>query len=547
MTAYPPGRCTLGSITRFEAGVAAGNELRLPVLVPRGLRCGRGMPSKLLLHAAVATSGAAVMILELVGTRVIGPFYGAGLFVWTALVAVTLIALAAGYWLGGVLSDRAPSLGLEWPLAAAGLLCALVPALARPVLLATDALGLRGGAFCSALLLFLLPLMSLGTIGPLAVQRSSGAARGSVGLTVGRVFALSTLGSVVATLLFGFFLLPSVGWRAVLVGLGALLLLVAALVRRADRGRGQSLGSRLLALALLAVVALAPWIASGPPPAPGRRVLFDTEGLHGRVRVIDDEAAGLRWLLSDACTIGAAELGSGRCGFPYVQILAESASLRPEARRALLVGVGSGFLAQELALRGLEVDCIEIDPAVAAAARECFGFRPEGWLLLGDARYLLRRLGRRYDLVLHDCFTGGSMPAHLYSLEALRDVKRCLTPGGLLALNFVGGRRSRAVACVAASLGATFGFVESIVVQPDEPLTDVIFLASDRPFARVALEVLASSGGREAPRATLGEYEQPGGSVLTDDCNPLELLQAGTTERYRAMLVARIPPDVLGR
>src|SRR5262245_24112893 len=126
------------------------------------------MPSKLLHHAAVATSGAAVMILELVGTRVIGPFYGTSLFVWTALIAVTLIALAAGYWLGGLLADRQPSPGLEWPLAAAGLLCVLVPPLSRPVLLATDALGLRAGAFCSALLLFLLPLMSLATIGPLA-------------------------------------------------------------------------------------------------------------------------------------------------------------------------------------------------------------------------------------------------------------------------------------------------------------------------------------------------------------------------------------------
>ena len=68
------------------------------------------LSARLRLRTAIFLAGACVMVLQVLGTRIIGPHYGVGLYVWTALIAVTLVALALGYWLGGKLADRRPSL-----------------------------------------------------------------------------------------------------------------------------------------------------------------------------------------------------------------------------------------------------------------------------------------------------------------------------------------------------------------------------------------------------------------------------------------------------
>src|SRR5512147_2463881 len=110
------------------------------------------------LYGTVTITGAAVMILELLGTRIIGPFYGVSLYVWSSLIAVTLIALALGYFIGGHFADRFPGIRLGHVVLFSALTTMLIPFLSGPVLLLTNSLGLRAGAFVSALLLFTFPL-----------------------------------------------------------------------------------------------------------------------------------------------------------------------------------------------------------------------------------------------------------------------------------------------------------------------------------------------------------------------------------------------------
>lgn len=50
--------------------------------------------------------GTIIMVVELIGSRVIGPYFGVSLFIWTALITVTLVALALGYWIGGKFADK---------------------------------------------------------------------------------------------------------------------------------------------------------------------------------------------------------------------------------------------------------------------------------------------------------------------------------------------------------------------------------------------------------------------------------------------------------
>lgn len=102
-----------------------------------------------LLYLAVFLTGAAIMMIEVLGTRILGPFYGVSLFVWSSLISVTLIALALGYYLGGIAADRAKRFQLSHGIALAALSTALIPVFKTPVLLQTNVLGVRAGAFPS--------------------------------------------------------------------------------------------------------------------------------------------------------------------------------------------------------------------------------------------------------------------------------------------------------------------------------------------------------------------------------------------------------------
>ena len=509
--------------------------------------CGR---DRALLYGTVATTGAAVMMLELLGTRIIGPFYGVSLYVWSSLISVALIALSLGYYIGGMIADRETGFRLSYAIALAGLTAALIPFISRPVLLWTDGLGMRGGAFASALLLFTAPLTLLGMVGPQVIKMAT-VRREGVGMAAGSIFAISTVGSVVGTLTLGFYLLPALGTRVILYGVSAALVILAVVVALYERRWGHDSLGKVAAIAVLACGSL--WVKIGAPPAGANdyRLVHEAESHYGWVRVIDDRLRRVRWMLSDASVISAMRLDTRGVVLMYQQLVSALPHLRPGAKDALLVGLGGGHIAIELAKRGVETDAVEIDPVVAQAARDYFLYQPSGTLLVGDGRYEIRQLDKRYDLIIHDCFTGGSVPSHLLSVEMLRDLDRLLATDGLLALNFVGftrGPGSAAAEAVYRTLGEVFPHRRPLVSLPGEDFNDFVFLASHQPISLdISPDSPAPDGGASLS-AWLKAREQKvadGGALITDDYNPLEKLQMAKAERYREILLERMGPILM--
>ncbi|SMF94928.1 hypothetical protein SAMN02949497_2267 [Methylomagnum ishizawai] len=501
------------------------------------------------LYLTVTLSGAAVMILELLGTRIIGPFYGVSLYVWSALIAVTLIALALGYYLGGHIADRHPGFRLEHVLLAGALATVAIPYADGPVLAFTDPLGIRVGAFASALLLFTPSLTLLAMVGPYAIKRAT-RDLDRVGAAVGSVYAVSTLGSVAGTLLLGFYLLPRFGTRAILFSLGVALVAWALLLawtgrrERAVAGASGWVWLVGLAVGLLSVAGYAQPLRQ----TPGFGLLHEAESIYGWVRVVEDENNGYRLLLSDSSVLSAVETKTGRSLLNYQTFFRWIPLFRPEARHALLIGLGGGHVARDLNAAGITTDTIEIDPEVAQAARDYFGFQPVGKFIVGDARFEIKRLGdQRYDFIMHDCFTGGSEPTHLLSREMLGELRGLLGEGGVLAVNYVGfrsGEGSEAVASVYRTLKTLFPQIRVFTTEKED-FTDFIFLASDRP-----LEVDTHSQDRRIQILLEHEYrvpETPPGIVITDDYNPMESLQVRKAETYRKVFMERIAYDLLLR
>jgi spermidine synthase len=221
----------------------------------------------------------------------------------------------------------------------------------------------------------------------------------------------------------------------------------------------------------------------------------------------------------------------------------------------LQIGLGTGALASALHGQRLVIDAVEIDPSVVRFAREYFGFQPTGTVYEEDARTFLGRAGPRYDIVVHDTFTGGTTPEHLLSREVLERVRDRLRPGGVLVLNFAGfvrGPGAEATWAVASTLRAAFANVRAFGDEPLEERADegrnVIFFASDAPLAFAIPDVLhAENATCKRVLRSFQSWELPAlpqGPVITDARNPLARLQLPVAEEHYEAMNKLLPPEV---
>jgi predicted membrane-bound spermidine synthase len=181
------------------------------------------------LEALVFCVGAATLGAEIAAARLIAPAFGASTVVWANTIAVVLLALAVGYWIGGRLADRHPRLGaLSLVVLAAAALLALVPLVAVPLLAGTeDGLSELWGSLLAVLALVAPPVLVLGAVAPWAIRLRL-ASVAEAGEVAGRLYALSTAGSLAGTFAAALVLLPLIGTRLTFVSFAALLAAAAA-------------------------------------------------------------------------------------------------------------------------------------------------------------------------------------------------------------------------------------------------------------------------------------------------------------------------------
>jgi SAM-dependent methyltransferase len=491
----------------------------------------------------VFITGAAVMNIEILGTRIIGPVFGVSLFVWSALLAVTLASLAIGYYAGGVVVDRRPTVQLlSIVIVASGALLGLVPAISHGVLGLTQSFGPRGGPLVAAFLLFTPSLIALGMIGPIVVRLATTDVR-ATGHGVGGVYAVSTAGSLLGVLVTAFIAIPSFETDQIILGTSVILVVLGAapLFLR---------GTKAAPLALL-VPALATTVSKPMLPS-GIKVIDRSHSYYGLVEVIEDANREVRFLRSDHSVIGAQWMGDGAPAFSFIHLLEAIQYVRPGAKSLLEIGLGTAALPVIAQRNGFNVDVVEIDPAVVRFAEKYFGYSPRGEVHVEDARTFLQTTDHHYDLIVHDTFTGGTTPEHLLSLEVARRVHDVLRPNGVLALNFVGyqdGPKAEASRAVARTLRAVFPHVrvfrDSPLDEKADEASNMVFFASGAPLEfTVPAKVRAES-------EVLRSFEQweilkqaTDGPLITDSRNPLSRLQLPIAEEHFDGMNKLLPPEV---
>ncbi|MEY4513768.1 MAG: hypothetical protein RLZZ450_5890 [Pseudomonadota bacterium] len=506
--------------------------------------------ARALIYSTVILNGAAVMVVEIVGTRVLGPVFGVSLYVWAALLAVTLCSLAIGYYAGGTLADRYPfPRTLSSVTAIAAVVLATAVLLVRPVLSASLSLGPRGGPLLSALLLFSPCLILLGTTGPIAVRLATTEVR-VAGHRVGYIYALSTLAGLISTLAVSFVLIPNLETDKILLWTAAILAAVSALgLSNVGRAGG----------AALVVVCL--WVSAnnddGRQLPPGLRVIERVHSEYSLLEVIEDSNRGVRLLRADHSIIGGVLTEDHRRGvFGYVHVIETLRFARPAAREVLQIGLGTGTVSMSMARHGLISDVVEIDPEVVRLAQTHFGFSTGGAIHTEDARAFINRCDRQYDLIVHDTFTGGTAPSHLFSVEVVSRLKELLRPGGVLALNFVGfdsGPDSEATWAVYRTVREVFPHIRLFSDQPRTneaaPLGNLIFFASLEAISfRIPSDAVFESESCRRWSTTLSAQEvavqlRPGPTV-TDAANPLARLQLPIFDRHFEAMESLLPREV---
>ncbi len=510
------------------------------------------------LVATAMICGGLVMVIEILGSRVIGPFFGASLFVWTSLITVTLVALAAGYAAGGVLSDRKPSPAyLYGIILCSGVLTLLVPVLKGPVLKATVSWGLRTGAFASSLALFGPALFLLGCVSPYLVRIAAREMR-NIGRTVGVFYAISTVGSFVGTVLTGFVLIAYFGVNAIFTVTGTLLIALSAGYFLVFRKKVAVLAALVLPLLL--------FHQEGPVSkvmANGTRVtkVFSKDTHYGNLKVVDYSLGDKRHreLMIDGLIQGGMDVNDRQSVYEYAYYLEFLPyGINPSGKNCLVIGLGAGLVPVWYEARGVRTDIVDIDPDVVAIAKDYFGFAVSGDIIIADARYYLNTSSKQYDYIILDVFNGDTTPGHILSLEALELVKARLTEKGILAINLIGSlkRENFMTASIIRTLEKVFRNVDiypNYAVETSEGggnITVLAYNAAFKPFDRSSVAGLSVHPfARNGVNGFLGKpYRLPAGTpgmILTDDHNPIDFYDVWLKEWVRRMILEGVDMDVL--
>jgi spermidine synthase len=463
------------------------------------------------------------LVLEVLGGRLLAPFYGASVETWAAVISVSLGALACGYEIGGRWAQGTRRLTLFALLLLGGALSiACARAFGGPILRATLLMA-QGGAIASATFLLGPALFFLGALNPAA---ACWLAQGKRTFRAGTVYAVSTAGGIAGALATAFVLIPCMGHSAILrtvtLGLIALAAAGAWIARR---------GNIIIASAVLgAAAAVDLWRGhplSWAPILSGQTILWHKNSPYGFLQVSDDARHRVLW--ENGSLLSMMNLRNSK-RLIYIPEMMWALALRPGASRALVIGLGSGALTLALERRGLEVDSCEMDPDVVFAAGKFFGFpRRGGAVLVEDGRRCLNKTtGAAYGIVLLDVFRGESIPAHLLSSDFFRLVKSRMDSDGVLAANvtsIVGGRGDEPWIALDKTLKTVFQNVRAFGPRvPDGAPQNVFFFASNASLAERHVPGLEL----EAPPERLAVAP-----ILTDDFNPWVSISARTCDLER--------------
>jgi spermidine synthase len=472
--------------------------------------------------------GAASLGAEIAAARLLAPYFGASTIIWANTIATVLVALSIGYAVGGRLADRRADMrGLCVIVLGASVLLAIVPFVSDPFLReavrALGALSVGGffGSLAAVLVLVAVPVLLLGMVAPYANRLAVGRVA-DTGTVTGRLYAISTAGSLVGTFLAALLLIPLIGTHRTFL-VFALILAIAAAI-------GVGSWRFLVVAAAIGALMVVPPVAIGSDVR-GAKVIFSTETQYQYARVLQFKGGERLLELNEGLAVHSVYMpwtyltGGYWDDFLVLPFTAESSA----PRRIAILGDAGGTVARAYGhfFPHTRVDAIEIDGELTAIGKRYFGLRgPDLHLYTADARPWLESSHAKYDAIFLDAYRQPYIPFYLVTREFFSLIRSHLNPGGVVVVNVGHLPGSDALEkVVSATVGAVFPYVardlqsdtNSLVVAGTRPVSAGQLVADSPDLPQRLVPLAERVAGQMGPPLT-------GGRVYTDDKAPVEWL-----------------------
>ncbi len=481
----------------------------------------------------VFIAGLCVMAVEMTAFRLLAPYFGTTQILITNVIGTIMVALAAGYWIGGRLGDRYPfRRGVCCLLLIAAVLTGCIPLVSRPILhwagraVSSQQMGGFVASLGATVFLFMLPLAILGMVSPYAI-RVAARDRETVGSTAGRTYAIGTLGSILGTYLPTLLFIPWIGTRATIFVFSGLMLITGGIGLLTTRR-----GAIASVVALLFVMRIG-YGGLGPVKT-GPGAVEETESLYNYIQVARRGGRTVLFLNEGYGCHSIFDRDNVLVGGVWDKFLALPAMSGAEGKEldVCIIGLAAGTVANQLSHywgEGLHIDGVEIDPRIVDMADKHFALdRMHLDVHLEDGRTFLARTERKYDVVIIDAYKQPYIPFHLTTREFFEDVGRHLKPGGVVGINVAVFRKdSEFLSLVIDTMASVFPFLYRCDIDNrDVSFSNIVVVAGHaRPHVRGL-----SAAFPDAPEALLTWVEQrlkpivgrEHPRVLTDDWAPIE-------------------------
>ncbi len=399
-----------------------------------------------LLLGVVFLTGTSILIIEVVATRILSPYFGNTIYTFSSVLCVVLAALSVGYYTGGKLADRHPVhswfYGLIYIAAITGVIMIALSRYWMPTWAYGITVPLTTGPLVASMILFIIPCIFLGMISPYAItlQESIRSDEG-IGSIAGTMFFWSTLGSIVGSLSAGFILIPNLGLHLI-IALVCVLLFVIAIIgfwySKISIASNIFLTAGGIACSLVAL-----GIARSEFTFPG--LLYSENGVYEKISVVDTtlNAQSARILLQDRTMSSGVYLEKDDLAFEYSRYFKMYPLLQPNVRNVLVIGAGAYIMPMEMLteLPDATIDVVEIEKKLEEVSKEFFGLtdNPRLKLHFQDGRRFLHNQEHPYDIIFGDAYSSlWSLPSHLATQEYFQTAKEKLNPDGFFIGNFIG-------------------------------------------------------------------------------------------------------------
>ncbi len=376
------------------------------------------------------------MAVEMASFRLMAPFFGNSIIVWTNILGIIMIALALGYYIGGKIADKYPNPKIFFKIVITGSLLVLaIPFFGKPPLEVLSLFinhSLIGSSFAASLVLFLIPFILFGTISPYLIRLSNKLVK-KTGSVAGTIFAYSTIGSIIGTFLPTLVTVPIFGVKRTIILFGAILCINAAI----------GLGKKTFYLLLVPFLLTGLWGSKFTSPST-RDTIAQAESPYNYLEIFKDKYENMYLIQNNAMGIQSmysknTVLTHGKYWdfFNIIPIISET-----QKQDIAIIGLAGGIIPRQFDYffkkeYDLQIDGVEIDPQISKLAKEYFKMDYQNLNIINqDGRNFLRQTEKKYDAIIVDAYHEFYIPQHLSSDEFFKITKSKLKENGVIAMNF---------------------------------------------------------------------------------------------------------------